>query len=196
MSQLELNKGDNFIFAVDVSASMQATDTPSGASRIDYLKEQVITFAQEAGKYDEDGIDVLTFGHQVVPYLKVTTDKAASVIGALKATEGMTQTHLVIQEAYKLHKAGGYPQTVLFLATDGAPSDKNAVKDVIRSIAAEIKDEHEFAISILVVGNPDSGLSAFLTELDDDLKAKHDIVDVKQLKDVNFLEAFTGALHD
>ncbi|MGP1680874.1 MAG: VWA domain-containing protein [Giesbergeria sp.] len=196
MSQLELNKGDNFIFAVDVSASMQQTDTPSGASRIDYLKEQVITFAKEASKYDEDGIDVLTFGHQITPFLKITAERAEVTVGGLKATEGMTNTHLVIQEAYKLHKAGGYPQTVLFLATDGAPSDKNAVKDVIRSIAAEIKDEHEFAISILVVGKPDQGLTAFLTELDDDLKAKHDIVDVKNLQDVNFLEAFSGALHD
>ena len=49
-NQLELNKGDNFIFGVDVSASMQTTDCPNGASRIDYLKEKVIQFANEAGK--------------------------------------------------------------------------------------------------------------------------------------------------
>ena len=33
MSNLELNKGDNFIFAVDVSASMQTKDC-NGLSRI------------------------------------------------------------------------------------------------------------------------------------------------------------------
>ena len=44
MSNLELNKGDNFIFCVDVSGSMSARDTPGGASRIDYLKEKIGAF--------------------------------------------------------------------------------------------------------------------------------------------------------
>ena len=62
MSQLELNKGDNFIFGIDVSASMQATDTPNGTQRIEYLKESVNTFIGEAAKWDTDGIDIVTFG--------------------------------------------------------------------------------------------------------------------------------------
>lgn len=197
MSNLELNKGDNFIFGVDVSASMQVCDvSASGVSRIDYLKEQVIAFAKEASKWDEDGIDVLTFGHKVTPYKGITAEKAADVIGALKANEGSTDTAALIAEAYKLHKAGKYEQTVLFIATDGSPNDREAVKETIRTIAAEIKDEHEFAISILTVGKPDASLSAFLTELDDELKAKHDIVDVKALDEVDFMTAFVGALHD
>lgn len=196
MSQLELNKGDNFIFAIDVSGSMGTSDCPGGKARIDFLKEQVITFAKEASKWDEDGIDVIAFGHNITPYKGVDAAKAESIIGALQAKESATNTAGVIQEAFNLHRAGKYEQTVLFLATDGAPSDKNAVKEVIRGIAAELKDEHEFAISILTVGQIDAGLQAFLTELDDDLKAKHDIVDVKALTDVNFIEAFAGALHD
>lgn len=85
MSQLELNKGDNFILCADVSASMQTTDCPGNKQRIEYLKEQMITFAREASKWDEDGIDVLTFGAKVTPYLKVTGDKASDIIGALRA---------------------------------------------------------------------------------------------------------------
>ncbi len=196
MSQLELNKGDNFIFAVDVSGSMGQTDCPGGKSRIEFLKEQIIAFAMEASKWDEDGIDVITFGHSITTYKGVDAAKAQSLIGGLQAKESATDTAGVIREAYKLHKAGGYAQTVLFVATDGAPSDANAVKEVIRTIASELKDEHEFAISILTVGNIDSNLQAFLTELDDNLKAKHDIVDVKELTSVNFIEAFAGALHD
>jgi len=196
MSQLELNKGDNFIFCVDVSASMQATDTPSGASRIDYLKEKVSTFVGEASKWDDDGIDIVKFGHAVTAIEKVTAANGADIIGKLAANEGSTDTAGAIKKAYALHKAGGYPQTVCFVATDGAPNDKNAVKDAIRTIAAEIKDEHEFAISILTVGKPNAELQAFLTELDDDLKAKHDIVDVKSLDEVDFMTAFVGALHD
>lgn len=196
MSQLELNKGDNFIFGIDVSASMQATDTPTQQQRIEYLKEKVITFAREASKYDPDGIDVLTFGQKVTPHLKITADLAEGVIKPLKANEGMTKTDQLIREAYKLHKAGAYEQTVLFIATDGAPADQEAVKTVIRDIAAELKEEHEFAISILTVGIPSTDLDAFLTDLDDNLKAKYDIVDVKRLEDVDFESAFSGALHD
>jgi Mg-chelatase subunit ChlD len=194
--QFELNKGDNFIFGVDVSGSMGATDCPGGASRIEFLKEKVITFAKEASKWDEDGIDVLTFGHQVTVYPGVTAEKAEQLISAFKANEGSTDTAGLIKKAYELHKKGGYAQTVLFVATDGAPADKGAVKDVIRTIAADVKDEKEFKISILTVGVIDSALSAFLTELDDDLKAKHDIVDVKALTDVDFMAAFMGALND
>lgn len=196
MSQLELNKGDNFIFGIDISASMQTSDCAGGTQRIEYLKEQVIAFATEAGKWDEDGIDIIPFGATVKPIKGVTAEKAKEIIGALKATEGMTNTAGCIREAYKLHKAGGYAQTVLFLATDGEPSDRNAVKEAIRTIASELKDEHEFAISILTVGKIDAGLESFLTELDDDLKAKHDIVDVKRLEEVDFMAAFAGALHD
>jgi Mg-chelatase subunit ChlD len=196
-SQLELNRGDNFIFGVDVSASMQTTDCPNGTSRIEYLKEQVKTFATEASKWDEDGIDVLTFGAKVTPYRNVTAEKAHDVIGGLKANEGMTDTAALIKAAYSLHKEGKYAQTLLFVATDGEPADRAAVKKVIIDISNDIRDEHEFAISFLTVGNIAPDLQNFLTALDDDLKgAKHDIVDVKKLEEVDFMAAFSGALHD
>jgi hypothetical protein len=194
MSNLELNVGDNFIFGIDVSASMGATDCPGGLSRIQYLKERVITFACEASKYDPNGIDVLTFGHQVTPYMSVTSDKAADVIGKLQANEGATDTHELIEVAYQLHRDGGYEQTVLFIATDGAPSMPQAVKRTIATIAKSLKDEHEFAISFLTVGAISPALRAFLDDLDDN--GKPDIVDVKALESVDFMTAFTGALHD
>lgn len=196
MSQLELNKGDNFIFCVDVSASMQTKDCPGGVSRIEYLKEQVKTFATEASKWDEDGIDVLTFGEKLTWAKGITADVAGDVIGKLKANEGMTNTAQAIEAAYSQHRAGGYAQTVCFVATDGAPSDTTAVKIAIRRIAAELKEEHEFAISFLTVGDIDPALRGFLDELDDNLNAKYDIVDVKALSEVDFMAAFSGALHD
>lgn len=196
MSNLELNKGDNFIFGIDVSGSMSTPDCPGNLTRIEYLKEKTIAFAIEAGKYDSDGIDVLTFGHQVRSHLGVTAEKAKDIVGKLQANEGATMTHLLIDEAYALHKHGGYEQTVLFIATDGAPSDPDAVKTAIRRIAAELDDEHEFAISFLTVGVIDHSLRAFLDMLDDNLGAKHDIVDVKALDQVDFVTAFVGALHD
>lgn len=197
MSQLELNKGDNFIICVDVSASMQTTDCPNGTSRIEYLKEQVKTFAVEASKWDENGIDVITFGQKVTIYPNITAEKAQEVIGGLKANEGMTDTAAVIKSAYATHKASSSKQTVCFIATDGEPADRTAVKNAIIDITNDIRDEHEFALSFLSVGNISPDLQVFLTALDDDLKgAKYDIVDVKKLEEVDFMAAFSGALHD
>jgi uncharacterized protein YegL len=196
MSQLELNKGDNFIHAIDVSASMQGTDTPTGAQRVDFVKETVKTFIGESAKWDDDGVDVLTFGHRVSPPFKVDANNL-NVIDALRANEGSTNTAGVIAEAWKLHRSGGYKQSVLFVYTDGEPSDEGAVFKTIAGITQELKDEHEFAISILTVGNRSASLEAFLTKLDDALPgAKHDIVDVKRLEEVDFMAAFAGALHD
>lgn len=196
-NNLELNTGDNFIFGVDVSGSMATADCPGGLTRIQFLKEKTIQFAREASKYDTDGIDVLAFGHQVTPYQGVTGDKASDIIGGLKANESATMTHLLIQKAWELHKAGKYEQTVLFVATDGEPSDREAVKKTIVEITQKIEDEKEFKISFLTVGTIAPSLQTFLTGLDDDLKgAKHDIVDVKRLEEVDFMQAFAGALND
>jgi hypothetical protein len=197
MSQLELNKGDNFIFGLDVSASMGTKDCPGGLARIEFAKEKAIQFTNEASKLDEDGIDLLTFGHAITPLLNVTAQKASDVIGALKANEGSTDTAGVIAAAYKRHKDTASKQTFFFCVTDGEPKDRDAVKKVITDISNGLADEHEFAISFLTVGNIDPSLKAFLDGLDDDLKgAKYDIVDVKALEDVTFEAAAAGALHD
>lgn len=197
---LELNKGDQFIFALDVSASMGATDTPSGQSRIEFAKEQTKTFINEASKWDEDGVDVITFGHQVTHLGALTADKATSVIDSLKANEGMTDTAGVLSKAFEIanqkRQAGEDNNIVVFVITDGAPSDKEAVKDVIRKQADTLANGEELGIVFLTVGNIDSNLQAFLTELDDTLNAKFDIVDVKTLHEVNFVEAFLGAVAD
>lgn len=196
-NNLELNKGDNFIFGVDVSGSMATKDCPGNSPRIEYLKEKVIQFANEASKWDEDGIDVLAFGHQITAYQGITADKAAEVIGKLTANEMSTDTAGLIRKAWEIHKAGGYPQTVLFIATDGNPADRDAVKQAIVDITNQVGDEREFNISFLTVGQIDAGLRDYLTGLDDDLKgAKYDIVDVKALEDVDFISAFAGALND
>jgi hypothetical protein len=52
MSNLELNKGDNFIFGIDVSSSMETRDCPNRFSRIEFLREKAIQFAIQASKYE------------------------------------------------------------------------------------------------------------------------------------------------
>lgn len=197
MSQLELNKGDNFIHVIDVSASMRQTDTPSGASRIDFAKETVLTNIGEAAKWDTDGSDVVTFGHTVKAYKGLTPEKARDIVGGLRANEGSTDTAGAVAAAWKLHRDGGYKQTVCFIYTDGEPNDETALFNQIAAITEQLKDEHEFAISFLTVGKRSPELEAFLAKLDDAVPgAKHDIVDVKRLEEVDFMAAFAGALHD
>lgn len=203
MSNLELNKGDQFIFGVDVSASMQTKDV-GGQSRIEALKEQVITFIGEAAKYDPDGVDVVTFGSKITHLGALTAAEAKDKIAPLKASEMSTDTAGLIRKAWTLHQdKASSDQTVLFIATDGEPNDREAVKNEIRAIAKQQEaDKEVFSISFLTVGTIDPGLQSFLTELDDTLNAQDkngaaiDIVDVKALAEVDFETAFSGAVHD
>jgi len=198
-NNLELNKGDQFLFAIDVSGSMASTDCPGGQSRINFSKEQVKTFAQEAAKYDPDGADYYTFGHEVTPYLNQTADQAVALIDSLKASEGSTDTAGVIRAMWKraqeLRTNGVTENIVAMIITDGAPNDQEAVKEELRGIANSLPDGEGFGVIFLKVGN-DTGVAQFLADIDDNLNAAHDIVDVKNLVEVNFLEAFVGAVHD
>ncbi len=199
MSQLELNADDNIIFLVDVSYSMGETDTPTGASRLDYSKEKGIGLVNQAVKYDPDGVDVGVFGKGARWIGKCTAENAADLIGPLKPTDGQTDTAAAIQLAFDRHRSEGYKQTFCFLVTDGEPSSRDAVRKTIAGIAEQLRDEHEFAIGILPVGDlsKNPSLQSFLTELDDTLKAKHDIVDVTRLEDAeDLIHIASKALHD
>jgi Mg-chelatase subunit ChlD len=194
---LELNKGDNFFIAPDISFSMGEKDCPGDSSRMEYCKEKTIAFAREASQYDPDGITVLPFGAKVHLYDKVTANNASDIIAKLSPSEGATNTHLAIEKAWELHKAGSYKQSCLMIITDGAPTNRDAVTASIVKIATAIKDnEHEFGIIFLTVGVVNEDLRAFLTMLDDGIPgAPIDIVDVQKLEDVDFTEAFSGAFH-
>lgn len=202
-SNLELNKDDQFIFGIDVSGSMQERDA-GGLTRIEACKEAAISLIREASKWDEDGVDVLTFGHQIKHLGAITADKAEELIKPLKATEASTDTAGLIRKAYELHVAkASSDQTVLFIVTDGEPNDEAAVITEIRRIAKEQEAEKEvFSIGFLTVGNIAPSLQAFLTKLDDTLDAKDkngnpiDIVDVKELAGIDFVTAFAGAIGD
>lgn len=196
----ELNKGDQFLFALDVSASMNMKDCPGGLSRIEYSKEQAKVFATEAGKFDPDGADYFTFGEKITPYLNQSPEDAVKLIAGLRATEGSTDTAGVINAAWKraqeIRKGGCVDNIVLMVITDGAPADPEAVKKEIRAITETLTNGEEFGIIFLTVGQIDAPLRAFLTDLDDNLGAKHDIVDVKDFMEVNFIQAFSGAIND
>lgn len=196
MSNLELNKGDQFIIGLDISGSMQATDTPSGQSRLQYTLETLKTFVREASKWDPDGVSFYPFGAKVHAYPDLQPDDIDAKLGSLKY-EGATMTHLAITSAYNEHKSKSNEQTFLMVFTDGEPSDPDAVKKAIVDITNDVKDEKEFRIAFLTVGERSASLDAYLTALDDDLTgAKYDIVDVKRVEEVDFMAAVDGAIND
>lgn len=196
-NNLELNQGDDFILALDVSGSMGTKDCPGGLSRFEFAMEKTKLFAHEAAKIDTDGVSIYRFGHNVTKYPDVTEDQLDKLIGSGAPNESATLTHEAIAAAYSEHVERKNEQTFLFIITDGAPTDPQAVMSTIAGITQKVKDEKEFRIAFLTVGQIDNHLQAFLTKLDDALPgAKYDIVDVKALADVSFYAAVAGALND
>lgn len=196
MSNLELNKGDQFIIGLDISGSMGTSDCPGGMTRINYTLETVKVFVREAAKWDPDGVSFYPFGATVHAFPDLQPDDIDSKLVGIKL-EGATMTHLAVARAYAEHKAKNNEQTFFMIFTDGEPSDPDALKKAIIDITTDVKDEKEFRIAFLTVGIRSAGLDAYLTALDDDLKgAKYDIVDVKKLEDVDFMAAVNGALTD
>ena len=194
-NMVELNEGDDFIFLLDVSGSMGMSDTPTGQSRYDFAKEKAVIFCHEAAKYDTDGISIFRFGHQVTKFSDITTDKIDSAFAG-GPNEMATDTAAALKAAWDEHVERKNEQTFVIVVTDGSPSSKDAVKQTIVDITHKVKHEKEFRITFLQVGK-DTGVAAFLSALDDDLKgAKYDIVDCKRLEDVSFMAAVAGAMND
>lgn len=197
-NNLELNKGDQFIIGLDISGSMGSQDCPGGLSRFQYTLETLKVFVREAAKWDPDGISFYPFGAQVHAYRDLKPEDIDAKIASLKL-EGATMTHLAIQKAYQEHKEKKNEQTFFMLFTDGEPSDPDSVKQAIIDITKDVKDEKEFRIAFITVGNRSTSLDQYLIDLDDNLKsngAKYDIVDVKKLEEVDFMTAVDGALND
>lgn len=196
-NNLELNKGDQFIIGLDISASMQANDCPGNLSRFNYALETCKLFVREANKWDPDGISFYPFGAICHAYRDLQPDEIDTKIAALKF-EGATMTHLAIDAAYAEHKEKGNEQTFFLLFTDGEPSDHDAVKNSIIKITNDVKDEKEFRIGFITVGVRPASLEQYLTDLDDNLKsagAKYDIVSVNRLEDVDFMGEVMSALN-
>lgn len=194
-NNFELNKGDQFIVALDISGSMQTNDCPGGASRFDYTLETMKAFIASAAEWDPDGVSFYAYNHALYPYVDVkSVDEINNTIAKLRPA-GNTYTHLPITAAYNEHKQKGSEQTFLILFTDGAPSMPDEVKKAIVNITKDVKDEKEFRISILTVGVRTPELDKWLTDLDEHLTdAKYDIVDINKLENVDFMSAVANAI--
>jgi uncharacterized protein YegL len=190
---MEIHADDNFIFALDVSGSMGATDCPGGLTRFEYSLEKMKQFCHQAASFEDKGICIFKFGEKVTKFDHIDESKIDSIIGASAPTEGATMTHLVIDAAYEEHVEDGHEDTFLFIITDGEPTKPQAVINSITRIANTVKSENEFKIVFLTVGEISETLRIFLNTIDHSIKAQFDIVDVLPLNEVTFMAAVNQA---
>lgn len=189
-------KGQQVILAVDFSGSMDERDgdLTDGKSRLKYAEKQTVALALEANKIDPDGIDLITFSHDIETYWNTTADVVADAFRG--GTRGSTRTDLAIRKAYQRHVEIGSTSTRLLIVTDGVPDrPASRVDDEIIRIAKAVGSPSVFMISFLTVGRLNSGTRDWLIQLDDDLKTRTggvDIVDVLPLCGATFSAVQAG----
>lgn len=176
-------------FLLDKSGSMATNDCPGGKSRWQYAQETTTALATLAEKHDPDGITVVPFAGSYKVHEGVTAAKVAQVFQE-HSPMGSTNTAAVLKarlDACFDRKAKGVGKsTCMFVLTDGAPDDQQAVADTIIAATKRMDRDEEIAIQFIQVGL-DAGATAFLKYLDDNLVskgAKFDIVDTVKIAEV------------
>lgn len=206
LQSLELNPNMQYIIAGDISGSMAEKDSRcDGKVKYDYMLEKFESFIRESADFDPDGATVILFSDDVKVYPNTTIDAVQSKLRSVKPS-GYTNTDTMIQEAYSIHRqekaelarqGKTHPGTVLFIFTDGAPTNRRAVEREIVKIANTIDRHDEFNIGFLTVGTVPADLAEWLENLDTNLKdAKYDIVNVSPLESVTFLKAVAKAVNE
>lgn len=206
-NKIELNPNMQYILAADISASMDIKDSRCGGqSRYDYMIEKFKSFVKESEDFDPDGPTIILFGENVKTFPNVTFDKIEGNLKGIRF-EGFTNTHLAVEAAWEQHRqekaelakeSKVHPGTVLFVFTDGQPTNQSALERTIVNIANSVDREDEFNIGFVLVGTIDAALQDYLTKLDDGLstKAKYDIVGTSEIEGLTFLKAVNNAVNE
>jgi uncharacterized protein YegL len=206
-NQVNLANYDMELF-IDKSGSMDETDCPGGKTRWQWAQEETKTVARAMSKYDSDGIAVNVFAGTLKTYENVTENKVDQ-IWKENSPGGSTDTATALRtrlEAYRNRYKNDPTNTkpiIFAVVTDGEPTDRKAVRDVIIQHTKWMKDHNlddlSTGISFLQVGK-DISATAFLQELDEKLEgegAKFDIVSTKtfdQLENLSIEEVLVEAL--
>ena len=186
-------KNHDFIVLVDFSGSMANTDAGKVGTRIERVKESVVGLVGELSAVDEDGIDLITFGGDTVTH--TTGVKNTEILNTVFArrVSGSTPTAEALATAFEIAGKSDKPD-FLVVFTDGEPNNREAVKTVIRNQANKQANDADLTILFIQVGD-DASAGDFLKDLDDNLNAKLDIVDVKTQAEADAFPTL-GALID
>lgn len=175
----------DFIIAIDTSGSMgEPVKAGSTTTRWQAVQESAITLIRDVEKLDSDGLGLVLFGGDTVQsFDQVDVAKARDVFAAM-SPRGSTPLAEALTEALKLAGKSSKKDFIVVF-TDGVPNDKAAAAEVLRNAANRQETDDSLTILFVQVGD-DSNASAYLKNLDDDLKgAKWDIVDAKTVAEVD-----------
>ena len=180
----EQMKGIDAIVVIDKSGSMGDASTRfQGKSKWDELQEDCKAIAREFGKFDDDGLTVISFSSNANVHDGVKTDAVAKLF-AENSPRGSTNLTAALTEACKKVRASS-KQCVVMVFTDGSPDDQSSAMAVIESAGKEF-GRPKVGFVFVQVGN-DSGAAAFLNRLDNDMKV--DVVATVSAKDAENLSA-------
>jgi uncharacterized protein YegL len=167
----------DYTLIIDKSASMIATDTPTGQSRWKACEETVIGLANKIIKLDSDGIDLYLFNGKVSYHPAIK--KADDVKKVFEEDpEGNTLLEPVLDQALKNFFAKRRDDTVksngemILIVTDGEPQDRPKVATTIIDATKKLQPQDKLSIAFIQVGK-DAGATAYLQALDDDLKKSY-----------------------
>lgn len=186
-----LMENRDYTLIIDTSGSMATKDEKGGRSRWAAMQESTFALASKCEEFDPDGITVYMFSTDFERYENVTASKVTEIF---KKNDpfGSTDLASVLKHAtdsYIARKQKGESKPngeTILVVTDGAPDDREKVKEVIISASNEIDRDEELAISLIQIGT-DIEATEFLKQLDDDLQkagAKFDICDTVTMKDI------------
>ena len=179
---------------VDKSKSMLQPDGDGSKTRWDSARSAVEIIAQEACKFDRDGITLYFFSASDDPsrppftkHCNVTDGASVMLAFSSETPKFGTDMTSVLEDVFlplvQVDAKGKAvpmpkPMTVLFI-TDGAPAEPKSTKRVICFATKRIVQDDDLSISFVQIGN-DKNATAFLQELDEGLVsrgAKFDVVD-------------------
>ncbi len=167
------------MFLIDRSGSMDTADTKSRLSRWNDAKEGTTAFAEQIGKFDDDGIDIILYNNEILEQVGV----APSAVGKIFTNYhpgGGTRMAPPLRRAFDICTKRMQEKNQLIIAiTDGQPSDGEEVKRTIIEATKLMTHNSQMAVLFVHIGQ-DQAAADFLQELDDDLErmgAKFDIVD-------------------
>lgn len=180
----------DYTLIIDKSGSMATADMPGGKTRWVSAQESTFALASEMEKLDPDGLTLYTFASNFKRYENVTSSKVSDIWKENNPMGG-TELHLVLKDAFDdflTRKGKGQLKAngdFIIVVTDGEPSDRKAVANLIIDFTKKLNSDKEIGITFVQIGH-DQCAAKFLKDLDEDLErqgAKFDIVGTITLAD-------------